>query len=594
MKPCTPIIALLGAVFVLVATQGFAGSRSLRADNPGFDCYTPNWATVSVDPYGNLDGNGDGAQNPSTFFNSGTVVTPPAIFCTPTIAFSVGSFPPQGDSANPASKPVQNPDQDPIAGCFANTPQNCGDGPTIAALTAQGGVGVTGGVMYEWINATDTNLTPDAEVIVWTLPVSATLPNGALELEFDNWCSSNDNGTGAGPLLPPAPPPSFTWNGIRYEYLAGCANFYGDDLLLDPISGAIIGYVVNSTDSTYNTIVPGPTARGWQAMTTPGGLSAVTGSGSVTLNWTATTGATSYNIYQATTTGSEGNTPIKTGTTTSSAVISGLTNGHQYFFTVTAVYSTAAYSAGFESSQSSETSATVLAATPTGLTATASVSSIALKWNASSGASSYNVYQGPTSRAELATPIASGITTSSYTVNGLTAGQTYFFNVVAVDGGGKSAVSNEATTAVVAATPTGLSATAKSETVALSWSASTGATTYNIYQGTSSGGESTAAVSSVMATTATISGLSSGQTYYFKVAAVDAGGISLPSAEASATPTAPPPSSSGGGGSMGQLTLLMIVSLTLSKMWRDRSDLRARVCQRKAHCGGRRGIADRK
>jgi hypothetical protein len=193
--------------------------------------------------------------------------------------------------------------------------------------------------MYEWIDINDSNLTPDAEVIVWNLLPSATLPNGALEFEFDNWCAYNNEDTA--PLVPPSAPPSFTWNGILYEYLTGCGSidgngnytntFYGDDLLLDPNSSQIIGYVVNSSDNTNNTIVAGSTARGWQAISTPAGLTATPGSGSVTLSWTAATGATSYNIYQGSSAGNEGASPVDTGVTTNSAVISGLTSGQTYY-----------------------------------------------------------------------------------------------------------------------------------------------------------------------------------------------------------------------------------------------------------------------
>jgi hypothetical protein len=113
----------------------------------------------------------------------------------------------------------------------------------------------------------------------------------------------------------------------------------------------------------------------------------------------------------------------------------------------------------------------------------------------------------------------------------------------------------------------------------LSWSAATGAASYNVYQGTTSGGEGAAPVASANGTSITINGLMNGTTYYFTVAGVDAGGASAASMEASATPSAP----SGGGGGGGALDWLTLVGLgvlgTMRRRWRVASALR----QRPAH-----------
>lgn len=93
--------------------------------------------------------------------------------------------------------------------------------------------------------------------------------------------------------------------------------------------------------------------------------------------------------------------------------------------------------------------------------------------------------------------------------------------------------------------PANVSATAADGSVTLSWSPSTGATSYNVYQGSTAGGEAqTPVLTGVTASTATITGLTDGTPYYFKIAAVGASGTSAQSGEASATPVAKP---SGGG-----------------------------------------------
>jgi cellulose 1,4-beta-cellobiosidase len=145
-------------------------------------------------------------------------------------------------------------------------------------------------------------------------------------------------------------------------------------------------------------------------------------------------------------------------------------------------------------------------------------------------------------------------------------------------------VSNEATTAVLAAVPIGVSATAGSGTVTVSWSASSGAIQYSLFEGSSTGGESNSAVSMISATSMTISGLSNGQTYYFKVAALDAGGLSAESTEVSATPMAAaappaPPASSGGGGggSVDLFDLLAAGGLLLAGLWQKQLQRRDRL-----------------
>jgi len=89
-----------------------------------------------------------------------------------------------------------------------------------------------------------------------------------------------------------------------------------------------------------------------------------------------------------------------------------------------------------------------------------------------------------------------------------------------------------------AAIPTGLQATAGDTTVALSWTASTGATGYYVKRGTSSGGPFTQ-VGSPSATTYSDTGLKNGSTYFYVVSALNGNGESGNSNEASATPQAP-------------------------------------------------------
>ncbi|MFD9545207.1 chitinase [Streptomyces sp. NPDC060022] len=95
---------------------------------------------------------------------------------------------------------------------------------------------------------------------------------------------------------------------------------------------------------------------------------------------------------------------------------------------------------------------------------------------------------------------------------------------------------------VVPAVPTGLKAgTATASAVPLSWTASTGATGYNVYRGGTK-------VLSASGTSATVTGLAASTAYSFQVTAVNAAGESAKSAAVSATTT-----TGGGGGGNGDL-----------------------------------------
>jgi fibronectin type 3 domain-containing protein len=179
-------------------------------------------------------------------------------------------------------------------------------------------------------------------------------------------------------------------------------------------------------------------------------------------------------------------------------------------------------------------------AAPTGLSPTAGNAQVALTWNASSGATSYNVLRSTTSGAEV--PIATGVTTPSYTDTGLANGTTYFFVVQAVNSAGTSGNSNE-----VSATPTcptpgvpgGLAATPGNAQVSLSWGAVSGASGYNVKRSTTSGGPYGTIAGGVNATNYPDTGVTNGITYFYVVSAVNScGNESGNSAQVSATPTA--------------------------------------------------------
>ena len=84
--------------------------------------------------------------------------------------------------------------------------------------------------------------------------------------------------------------------------------------------------------------------------------------------------------------------------------------------------------------------------------------------------------------------------------------------------------------------PTGLTLTRGNTTAVLNWTGVSGATTYNIYRSTSSGGEGNTPIANQSGTTFNDSGLSNTTQYYYKVAAVSAVGTGPMSMEVTSAP----------------------------------------------------------
>jgi hypothetical protein len=175
---------------------------------------------------------------------------------------------------------------------------------------------------------------------------------------------------------------------------------------------------------------------------------------------------------------------------------------------------------------------------PTGLAATAGNAQVVLGWNASVGATSYNVKRATVTGGPY-TPIASGVTSTSHTDTTVINGTTYYYVVSAVNGSGESADSGEVSATPQAPqtppAPTGLAATSPTKKkINLTWNASAGATSYNVKRSTVNGGPYTTIAPGVTSTSYTNGGLTSGTTYYYVVSAVNAGGESANSNQASA------------------------------------------------------------
>ena len=183
----------------------------------------------------------------------------------------------------------------------------------------------------------------------------------------------------------------------------------------------------------------------------------------------------------------------------------------------------------------------------TGLTAQADNAQVTLSWNNPDNATitkwQVQQKQADGSYGAWVDIPSSTATTTSHTVTELTNGTAYSFRIRAVNAGGNSPASAEvrATPLAPPLKPTGLTAQAGHAQVTLSWNNPNNATIskwqYQQKQGDGSYGPWMDIPDSTATTTShTVTGLTNGMVYSFRIRAVNAGGNGAPSDEVTATP----------------------------------------------------------
>jgi fibronectin type 3 domain-containing protein len=161
----------------------------------------------------------------------------------------------------------------------------------------------------------------------------------------------------------------------------------------------------------------------------PGGLSASPGNAEVALTWTASTGATSYNVKRALVSGG----PYTTMASPAAPLYldTGLAGG-TYYYVVSALNS------GGESANSSETNATVscpVTGAPTGLAATAQNGQLLLAWTpvvTGSNSITYNVLRATGTNGPFTT-LATGLAATNFTDSTTGTNAAYYYAVQAVN-----------------------------------------------------------------------------------------------------------------------------------------------------------------
>ncbi|HWE01725.1 MAG TPA: fibronectin type III domain-containing protein [Tepidisphaeraceae bacterium] len=159
---------------------------------------------------------------------------------------------------------------------------------------------------------------------------------------------------------------------------------------------------------------------------------------------------------------------------------------------------------------------------PKNLAAATNTGGVVLTWTASTGATSYTVAREDPG-ASTFTPIATGLTSPTYTDGAAVAGQSYQYEVQAVNALNGSAFTPSVSATPPVAAPTNLqvvSATASG--IVLTWTASVGATSYTVAREDPGSSTFTPIATGLASPTYTDVTTTAGQTYHYQVQAVGA------------------------------------------------------------------------
>lgn len=306
-------------------------------------------------------------------------------------------------------------------------------------------------------------------------------------------------------------------NGTTYYYVVTALNTDGQSPYSPPVTIA-------------------PTAN---VLAAPANVKAIPGNGQISLTWSAVTSATSYNIYRAVARGGPYTllTPAAAGP---SYTDKDLTNGTQYFYVV----QTKRTNTGAYSNEAFATPSAILPIAPVDFTISPGSTWAALSWSASDGADSYTLYRATTLGGPYA--FAASAKTTSYEDTYLTNGTTYYYVLAAVNAAGRGAFSAEASAAVSSSQkPHAAVITGKPGNGAcyLNWSSASGATSYTVRRGSSSGSYDTVFYN--QSGGFTDSSVANGSTYYYIVDAHNASATIARSNEVAITPVSQFPAPSG-------------------------------------------------
>ena len=331
---------------------------------------------------------------------------------------------------------------------------------------------------------------------------------------------------------------SYIENGNTYYYRVRALN-----------SSGVAGAWSSVVSVTYKQTLPAPTVTGGNDA-----------QGRPTLKWNAVTGAAKYEVYRARSLNGD-YIKYSTVTGTSYTNTSYIEDGNTYYYKVRALKSDG--TAGAWSSVVSVTYKQTLSA-PTVTGGNDAQGRPTLKWNAVSGAAKYEVYRARSMNGDYikySTVTGTSYTNTSYIENG----NTYYYKVRALDANGTAGAWSSVVSVTYKQTLSAPAVTGGNDSQGrptLKWNTVTGAAKYEVYRARSRSGEYIK-YSTVTGTSYTnISYIENGNTYYYKVRALDANGtagawssIVSVTYRAASTGTLSAPTVTGGNDSQGRPTL---------------------------------------
>jgi len=326
---------------------------------------------------------------------------------------------------------------------------------------------------------------------------------------------------------------SVSWQAVEdasfYEVLAGTTNnpqnatkrvedVTGLSTVISDLNNGTTYYVWIKAGNNIDFSDPSPPATG-KPLGTPGTPTVSSGFEQLLVTWTAVAGAEQYEVYY----GIDSPTTLVATTAETTTNITGLTNGTAYYVRLRAKNVNGVSDYGPSAS-----------GVPIGNIGVITVSSgdgqLSISWSAVAGADQYEVYYNTTD--SIPSNSTQTVSTITATINGLTNGTIYY---VWVKGKNTNGTSN--TSVVVSGKPLGTPGmpiiTPGYGQLLVTWTAVAGADEYEVYYGIDT---PTTLATTTTETTATITGLTSGTTYYVRLRAKNTNGVSNYGLTASGAP----------------------------------------------------------
>ena len=364
--------------------------------------------------------------------------------------------------------------------------------------------------------------------------------------QYESRTSATDYKASSGPAAPTVTGgndaqgrPTLKWNAVsgaaKYEVYRARSRS-GDYIKYSTVTGTSYtntSYIENGTTYYYKVraLDANGTAGAWssivsvtykQTLPAPTVTGGNDSQGRPTLKWKAVSGAAKYEVYRAR---SKDGDYIKYSTVTGTSYTntSYIENGNTYYYKVRALKSDG--TAGAWSSVVSVTYKQTLSA-PSVTGGNDSQGRPTLKWKAVSGAAKYEVYRARSKDGDYIK--YSTVTGTSYTnTSYIESGSTYYYKVRALDANGtagawSSIVSVTYKQTLSAPTVTGGNDAQGRPT--LKWNAVSGAAKYEVYRARSRSGDYIKYATVTGTSYTNTSYIEDGNTYYYKVRALDANG----------------------------------------------------------------------